>query len=84
MNSSMEKRANRVQQAARVGLQSRMFEREQNVISRLVTEYRSGTLTSEKLFGGIAAISELRSIAVEAEHDLMQVQDDSLNMFQGN
>ena len=81
MNSSMEKRAQRVQEAARIGLQRRMYEREQSIIARLVTEYRSGTITSEKLYGGIAAISELRSIAVQSEHDLMQAEDDTLNLM---
>ena len=59
-----------------------MREREEALISKLVTAYRSATLTSEMLFGGIAAISELRAIVSEAERDLMQATDDMSN-FKG-
>lgn len=84
MNSASEARFKRVQEAARSGLNKRMYEREQKILDRIVLEYRSGTITSEKLYGAIAAISELRSIVIEANTDLMQAQDDSSSMFQGN
>lgn len=85
MNPATEARFKRVQDATRASLTRRMYEREQKIISSLVMDYRSGTITSEKLYGGIAAISELRSIVTEAEHDLMQASDDASQLFtQGN
>lgn len=80
MNSTFERRFARVQEATRVGLANRMAEREHTIVSKLVTAYRGGKLTSEMLFGGIASISELRSIADEAQRDLMQATDDSTSL----
>jgi hypothetical protein len=76
MNEATEKRFARVQEANRIGLESRMLDREKKIIDRLVMAYNSGKLYSEVLFGGIAAISELRSIIHETERDLMQAADD--------
>lgn len=82
MNSSTEKRFQRVQQNVKAGLSARMAERERAIIDRLLLEYRSGTINSEKLFGGIAAIAELRSIISEAERDYMQASDDAFSLTQ--
>lgn len=69
MNEQQERRINRVQQNARIGLVERMKAREEAIISKLVLAYRGGKLNSEALFGGIAAIAEIRSIVIEAEQD---------------
>lgn len=82
MNPRTEERFKRVQDAAKSSLSRRMYEREQKIISRIVMEYRSDTITSEKLFGAVAAISELRSIVTEVDQDLMQASDDSLKFSQ--
>lgn len=82
MNSSIERRFQRVQDNARASLSRRLTERRDSIISRMITEYRSGTLTSEKLFGMAAAISELKSILDEAERDLMQATDDAVTITQ--
>lgn len=76
MNVTTEKRLARVQEASRIGLAHRMADREKKIIDRLVLSYRSNKLSSEMLFGGIATISELRSIINEAEHDIMQATDE--------
>lgn len=82
MSPTTEKRFARVQGDVQIRLTQRMRSREEAIISRLVTAYRSEQLTSEMLFGGIAAISELRAIVSEAERDLMQATDDMSN-FKG-
>lgn len=81
MTSATEKRFARVQGNLRMQLSARMAEREDVIISKLVTAYRSGKLTSDALFGGIAAIAELRSIQDEAKRDLMQATDDAQSIF---
>lgn len=82
MNQQFERRVARVQEATRLGLGNRMADREQKIISNLVTYYRSGKVTFEMLFGGIAAISELRAIAHDADSDFMQATDDSNSLTQ--
>lgn len=82
MTPTVEKRIARVQGNVQVNLTRRMKDREEVIISRLVTAYRGGQLTSEILFGGIAAIAELRSIINDAERDLMQATDD-VSSFKG-
>lgn len=77
MNPRTERLANRVQAAARSDLARRMAERELMVINKIVLAYRSQTLTSEQLWGAVAAIAELRSVASEAERDLMSATEDS-------
>ena len=83
MRQDIETRINRVQEAARAGLARRMQEHEDKIINRLVSAYRSGTLTSEMLFAGIGSVAELRSVAYEAEHDLMMAAQDSENITAG-
>lgn len=77
MTPTMERRFAKVQGDVQIRLVQRMREREQSIISRLVTAYRSEKLSSEMLFGGIAAISELRAIIHDAESSLMQATDDA-------
>ena len=77
MTPAMEKRFARVQQATQLNLAQRMKDRETLIVDRLVMAYRSNKLSSEVLFGGIAAIAELRAIISDAERDLMQATDDS-------
>lgn len=81
MTPESEKRLTRVQMAARSGLAKLVYERELSIINRLVAAYRGGTVNSEQLFGGIAAISELRHMAVDAEHDYMKAEDE-MNQLQ--
>lgn len=82
MNISTEQRFRRVQEAAQSGLVRRCREREEAVIARMLTAFRSETATSEFLFGCVAAISELRSLANDAERDLMQASDDAASFSQ--
>lgn len=77
MNSTIERRFQRVQGDTKAHLAQRMAEREQLIISKLVMAFRAATITSNDLYGGIAAIAELRSIASETERDLMQASDDA-------
>lgn len=79
-----EARLARVQGAAKVALIQRMKEREQAIITRMVVAYRAGKATSESLFGGIAAIAELRSIVTEAEQDQLMAQREFDNITQGS
>ena len=69
MEPDQEQRLSRVQQSTKLNLAQRMADREQTIIAKLVSHYRAGKLDANALFGGIAAISELRAIASEAEHD---------------
>lgn len=80
MNPTTEARMKRVQDASRSHLTARVQAREQIIIDRLVLQYRSGTITNEALHGGIASIAELRSMALEAERDLMQATEDAENL----
>ena len=69
MNEQQEYVVNRVQENTRLGLAKRMAERENAIITKLVIAYRANKLDPNMLYGGIAAISELRSIVVESEQD---------------
>lgn len=84
MNPTIERRFQRVQGDSKAHLAQRMLDREQSIISKLVLSYRSGIVTSEELFGGIAAIAELRSIVSEASRDLLQASDDAQTFTKGN
>ncbi len=55
-------RAGKTAQLALSEMSGRIAEREQRIISRLVSEYRSDSLTNDALRGGIGAIAELRSV----------------------
>lgn len=81
MTPAAEKRFARVQGNVQIQLAARMKEREDSIITKLVMAYRGGKLSSEMLFGGIAAIAELRSITDEAKRDLMQATDDAQSIF---
>lgn len=83
MNLTQEQRLNRVQMAARSDLAKLVFERERRIVDRLVANYRGGTLKSEDILGGIAAISELRQMANDAMHDYMQAEDEMSNLIAG-
>ena len=82
MSAADEKRFARVQGNVQANLKHRMQERQEIILSRLVAAYRGEQLSSEMLFGGIAAISELRAIINEADRDLMQATD-AMSNFQG-
>lgn len=75
MTPAQEKLAKRVQEARQSALLNRLYEREQAILKRLVTAYHSDSLSSEHLLGGIAAIAELRSMALDVERDEMIASD---------
>lgn len=75
MNPKQEELARRVQEARQSSLLNRLYEREGAIISRLVAAYRADTLSSDQLFGGIAAIAELRSMAISVNQDEMIASD---------
>lgn len=54
---------------------NRLYEREASIINRLVAAYRSEQVTSDQLFGGIAAIAELRSMAIAVQQDEQLAED---------
>lgn len=70
----LEERLRKVQAAARADLQHLVNERETRIINKLVASYRGGTLTDAELHGGIAAISELRHMQQDAEHNYMNAE----------
>lgn len=83
MIPSQEQRLNRVQMAARSDLAKLVHERECRIIDRLVANYRGGVLKSEDILGGIAAISELRHMATDAQHDYMRAEEELPNITAG-
>lgn len=80
MHEKVEQRFVRVQANTQIHLAQRMQAHETAILNKLILQYRSGTLTHESLYGGIATISELRSIVAAAEKDLMMAQEDAKNL----
>lgn len=76
MNEAGEKRLARVQQDAKLGLERRLQEKEYEIITRMVQEYRGGKMDINKFIGGIGAISELRALATSSAHDKMRAEND--------
>lgn len=75
MNLRQEKLFQRVQEAQKSALANRLYEREQAILARLVSAYRADKLSHEQLFGGIAAIAEIRSMLVSVDQDQMLAAD---------
>lgn len=45
---------------------------EEKIISRLVSGYRAGTLTTEKMFGGIGELSAMRHLVSTVSNEINQ------------
>lgn len=50
-------------------LAPRLQQHERKIVDRLVGKYYSGKLTHDELYGGVAAISEMRSFVRDLELD---------------
>lgn len=76
MNEELEGHIRRVQQNTCLALEERMKEREHAIITQVVVAYRANKLDIHRLFGAIGAISELRSMSVEAQHEVAVTEEE--------
>lgn len=63
------------QRAAQSGVRELLTRHEVKVITRMVTAYRSGTLTPLDAKIGVAVISELRILGGDVERDIERGRD---------